>query len=620
MSLADECAAATATLTIPLLLRSNATEFADRPALSVLGDESSTLTWGQLRNRVAAVALGLADLGLARGDRMLISASSRIEHWLVDLAAVHLGAVPSSAYATLSTPQLQYLAEHSKATVLIVENAAQLARWSPVLGELGGVRGIVLIDPAGVEFLDPRLTDLATVEAAGADYYAHDPSGFEERWPQITPDDPVTLLYTSGTTGDPKGVVLSHRNVLHQAVALELLVDVPAHAPTVAYLPLAHIAERVLGIYIPVYRAGHVHIVADPSQAVGALLQVRPNSFFGVPRIWEKMVAALQGFLAAAEPPVREAVNGAVAVALEVHRLREARLPVPADLAARRDSLDALVLKPIRARLGLDNVHWAGSGAAPIPVDVLLFLAGIGVDVYEVWGMTETTGTATINTPGAFRTGSVGVPNVGMEIALADDGEILVRGPLVCQGYLRADGSVEPVTDADGWLATGDVGTLDEDGFLTITDRKKELLITASGKNVAPAQIENLLRTHPLIGYAVAIGDRRPYVTALISLDEEAAPVWAGARGIDASDLGALAEHPDVVAELRAAVDAANQRLARPEQVKKFRVLPAALSPEGGELTPTLKLKRRTITDRYADAIEDLYRDEKRTNPPGADG
>ncbi|SHN43384.1 AMP-dependent synthetase/ligase [Cryptosporangium aurantiacum] len=608
MSLADECAAATAELTIPLLLRSNATEFADRPALTMLGDEDSTLTWGDLRRRVAAVSLGLADLGLRSGDRLLISASSRIEHWLVDLAAVHVGAVPGSAYATLSTPQLQYLADHSKATVLVIENAEQLARWSPVLGDLPEVRAIVLMDPTGVTFDDPRLTDLATVEAAGADRFAHDPSAFEEGWQHITPDHPVTLLYTSGTTGDPKGVVLSHRNVLHQAVAIELQVDTPAHAPTIGYLPLAHIAERVLGIYVPVYRAGHVHIVSDTAQAVAALLAVRPSTFFGVPRVWEKMVAALQGFLAAAEPAVQDAVNGASALALDCYRLREAGQPIPPETAEQLASLDALILKPIRAKLGLDNVTYAGSGAAPIPVEVLTFLAGIGVDVYEVWGMTETTGTATINTPSRFKLGTVGVPNVGMELKLAEDGEILVRGPLVCQGYLQADGSIQPVTDADGWLATGDIGTLDEDGFLTITDRKKELLITASGKNVAPAQIENLLRTHPLIGYAVAIGDRRPYVTALISLDEEAAPLWAAAHNIDASDPKALAEHPVVLAELQAAVDAANARLARPEQVKKFHVLPAALSPESGELTPTLKLKRRTISERHAGEIDDLYR------------
>ncbi|TQS44725.1 AMP-dependent synthetase/ligase [Cryptosporangium phraense] len=605
MSLADECAAATAELTIPILLRSNAREFPDRPALAMLDGSGATITWGALRDRVAALSLGLAELGLRRGDRMLISASSRIEHWVADLAAVHLGAVPCTTYATLSTPQLQYLGQHSQATVLIVENADHLARWSPVRHDLPGLRAIVMID---AEQPDDRVETLTAVEAAGAARYATDPGAFDAAWAAVTPDDPVTLLYTSGTTGDPKGVVLSHRNVLHQAVALELLVDAPPHAPTIAYLPLAHIAERVLGIYIPIYRAGTVNIVPDPSGAAAALQTVRPHSFFGVPRVWEKMVAALQGYLATADLTVRDAVTNASALALESSRLRENGESVPPDLAARLAAADENVLRPIRALLGLDNVSWAGSGAAPIPVDVLRFLAGLGVDVFEVWGMTETTGTATINTPDRFRIGTVGVPNVGMEVRLADDGEILVRGPLVCLGYLQADGSVAPVTDADGWLATGDIGTLDDDGFLTITDRKKELLITASGKNVAPAQIENLLRTHPLIGYAIAIGDRRPYVTALISLDEEAAPAWAAANGIEAADPKALAEHPTVLAELQTAVDAANARLARPEQVKTFRVLPGPLSPESGELTPTLKLKRKTIHDRHADLIEDLYR------------
>jgi long-chain acyl-CoA synthetase len=286
--------------------------------------------------------------------------------------------------------------------------------------------------------------------------------------------------------------------------------------------------------------------------------------------------------------------------------LRENGEPVPAELAARIDEADRTVLRPIRAMLGLDGMRWAGSGAAPIPVEVLLFLAGIGVDVLEVWGMTETTGTATINTPDAFRTGSVGRPNLGMEIRIAHDGEIEVRGPLVALGYLRADGSVEPITDAEGWLATGDVGSID-DGYLTITDRKKELIITSGGKNISPAQIENALRTHPLIGHAVAIGDRRPYVTALIALDDEIAPAWARAREIGTDDPTTLAAHPAVLAELQQAVDAANQRLARVEQVKRFHVLGTPWTPESGEVTPTLKLRRRLITDRYATAIDELY-------------
>jgi long-chain acyl-CoA synthetase len=275
---------------------------------------------------------------------------------------------------------------------------------------------------------------------------------------------------------------------------------------------------------------------------------------------------------------------------------------------------DRLVLGPIRTGLGLDRLTWSGSGAAPIPVEVLLFLAGLGIDVLEVWGMTETSGSATINTAENFRTGSVGRPHLGTEIKLAEDGEILVRGPMVALGYLREDGGVEPITDADGWLFTGDIGTLDQDGFLTITDRKKELIITSGGKNISPAQIENSLRSHPLIGQAVAIGDRRPYVTALIALDDEIAPAWAKARRLDLAgsepalgDLSDLAAHPAVLAEVQAAVDLANSRLSRSEQIKRFRILPQPWTAETGELTPTLKLRRRVIMERHGETIDAMY-------------
>ncbi|WP_328459690.1 AMP-dependent synthetase/ligase [Actinoplanes sp. NBC_00393] len=594
--LAQRCADTVRGLTIPALLHRNATEFPDLPALSVLGDDR-TRTWRELRDEVAVLSRGLADLGLRSGDRMLIQMSSRPEHWLVDLAAAHLGAVPSTVYATLSPEQLAYLARHSAAEIIVLEGEKELERWRPLLADLPQVRHVVVLDAEG-----DGLVSLRQLMAGEPDLVT-----FEKTWREVRPEQPVTLLYTSGTTGDPKGVVLSHGNVIYQSVVLEATVDVPDHAASLAYLPLAHIAERILGIYNPIYRAGHVTICPDPAQLLAGLVRIRPVSFFGVPRIWEKMVAGVQGQLAAAEPQVRAAVDAARAVALEAYHLRAAEKPVPPELAAKLAVLDEKVLKPLRARLGLDNMIHAGSGAAPIPVEVLLYLAGLGVDVLEVWGMTETTGTATINTPTHFRTGTVGRVNAGMELKLAEDGEILVRGPLVCLGYLRADGGVDPVTDADGWLATGDVGTLDDDGYLTITDRKKELIINSSGKNISPAQIENLLRAHPLIAQAVAIGDRRPYVTALIALDEEMVPVWAAKQGITAAGLAELAAEPALVAEITAAVEAANSKLARPEQVKTFRVLPTGWTPESGELTPTLKLRRRIIQERYATEIDQLY-------------
>jgi long-chain acyl-CoA synthetase len=610
----DRYAAIASEWTIPALLHRNATEYPDQSALTAFGSPDRSVSWRELRDQVAALSRGLAGLGLAPGDRMLISSSSRIEHWLADLAAVHLGAVPCTAYATLSTEQLGYLARHSAAPVIVVEAGAQLARWRPILAELlrsgeaellPALRHVVVID--GDDEADPPLLSFAEVMRSGAAAHEADPGAFERGWRAVRSEQPVTLLYTSGTTGDPKGVVLSHRNVIYQCVVVEALLDVPPHPRSVAYLPLAHVAERILGIYNPIYRAGHATICADPADLVPALQAVRPVSLFGVPRVWEKIAAGVQTQLAGADAPVRDAVAAAGALAREVFELRAAQLPVPDELAARLAAIDAAVLRPIRARLGLDEVAWAGTGAAPIPVAVLYFLAGLGLDVLEVWGMTETTGTVTINTHDRFRPGTVGRPNPGMEVRIAEDGEILVRGPLVATGYLRADGTVESIVDDDGWLATGDVGQLDPDGFLTITDRKKELIITSAGKNIAPSQIENLLRAHPLIAQAVAIGDRRPYVTALIVLDEEVVPQWAAARGVPAGPLAELAADPLVRAEIEAAVAAANERLSRPEQVKRFRILPTGWTPDSGELTPTLKLRRRIIVDRYAADIDTLY-------------
>ena len=595
-------------VTVPVLLHRNATEYGDLPALSTFGVEGE-VSWRELRDRVAHVSRGLAGLGLGSGDRMIILMPGQVEHWVVDLAAAHLGAIPCTAYATLSSDQLRYLGRHSKAKVIVIGGPAELARWAPVLGDLPDLRHVVVVDESIVASAGPLAMSLRALEADGARAHQADPTAFEVVWRQIRPEQPVTLLYTSGTTGDPKGVLISHHNVAYECAVLEAVVPMPDHPRGLAYLPLAHIAERVLGVYNLVYRAGHATILQDPAMLVAALREVRPVAFFGVPRVWEKMAGGVQAQLGAAPPEARAGFEAASAVALEVYHQREAGKQVSDELAARFDQLDAAVLRPLRTMLGLDRVMWAGSGAAPIPVEVLLFLAGLGLDVLEVWGMTETTGGVTVNIPSRFRTGTVGKIHPGMEMRLGEDSEILIRGPLVCLGYLRADGGVEPVVDSDGWLATGDVGTIDEDGYLTITDRKKELIITSAGKNIAPAQIENLLRAHPLIAQAVAIGDRRPYVTALIVLDEEVAPAWAAAHGVTAQGMAGIASAPQVLAEIQAAVDAANEKLARPEQVKTFQVLPTSWTPETGELTPTMKLRRRIIVDRYQPQISAMYGD-----------
>ncbi|XVV33072.1 AMP-dependent synthetase/ligase [Streptomyces sp. CA-100214] len=592
-------------LTITALLRRNAQQYAERPALTTgIGADAGTLTWSQLRAEVAAVTRGLVALGLKRGDRMLIAMSKRAEHWIADLAAVHVGALPCSTYDTLSTEQIGALARHSAAAVLVLEGREQMRRWRPVLDDLPNLRAVVVLDWNAAPADDPRFASYTAVRGA----VPPDDAGFEELTDAVTTDHPLTLAYTSGTTGDPKGVVLSHRNVIHECLMQEQLVNVPDHPRSVAYLPLAHIAERVLGIYMPICNAGHVTICPEPDQLLPTLLTVRPHGFFGVPRVWEKLAAGLQAKLAALPDERSAAMEEARKTALEVYRLRSDGKDVPAELAEVWEQLDTRVMRPVRAAIGLDECHRAFSGAAPIPTRVLEFLASVSLPVYEVWGLSETTGAATVSTPGAFALGSVGRPGPGIEVKAADDGELLVRGPVVFAGYLSSDGGVEPATDAEGWLPTGDVGTVDSRGFVTITDRKKEIIITDGGKNIAPTKIESLLRAHPLIAHAVVIGDRRRYVTALLVLDEGTAPLWAQANGVaDASDLDALARHPKVHAALEGAVAEANAVLSRTEQVKKHRVIAGPWTAETGELTPKLSLRRRAIDEAHAATIESMY-------------
>jgi long-chain acyl-CoA synthetase len=604
-------------LTVPVLLRRNAQQFTDRPALTTgIGPDAQTLSWGRLRAEVAALARGLAGLGLQQGDRMLIAMSKRAEHWIADLAAIHLGALPCTTYDTLSTEQIRFVARHSAAPVVILEGEEQLRRWRPVLDQLPHLRAVVVLEQGAVPAGDRRFVAHADLRGTGphgthADLRGPEPHGtdadFEALTDAVTPDQPLTVVYTSGTTGEPKGVVLSHRNVIYESLMQDHLVAVPPHPRTVAYLPLAHIAERVLGIYMPICNAGHVTICRDPAQLLPTLLAVRPHGFFGVPRVWEKLAAGLRARLDALPEEHAAALAQAQRLAVEVFRLRSAGKDIPAELTAPLEELDTRVLRPVRAAIGLDDCRRAFSGAAPIPTAVLEFLASVGLPVYEVWGLSETTGAATVSTPEVFRLGAVGRPGPGIEVREAEDGELLVRGPVVFPGYLRADGAIEPATDAQGWLATGDVGTVDSRGIVSVTDRKKELIITDGGKNIAPTRIESLLRAHPLIAQAVAIGDRRPYVTALLVLDEEAAPLWARAHGIGTADLHALSRHPEVLAALDQAVTETNARLSRPEQVKQYRVLARPWTAETGELTPKLSLRRRAVDHLHAATIESMY-------------
>ncbi|MEU5847604.1 AMP-dependent synthetase/ligase [Saccharopolyspora shandongensis] len=569
MSASEAWATAASETTIPQLFSRNAAEFPQRPALTDNGREPRTWTWAEARHEVHELAAGLTALGLQAGQTMLIMMANRAEHWLIDVAAAHIGAVPSTLYPTLSQDQVHYIAQHSRARVVVLDGADQLRRWSKVLRNVSTIEHVVVLDEAAMVSADHRFRTWERLRVLGEQRLHDDPDLVQRMAAAIAPNHPAAILYTSGTAGEQKGVVLTHRNICFAAAALHQITQPERHAPRLCYLPLAHIAERMVGLYAAIHDAAHVHFCADQSRILAALTHARPALFFGVPRIWGKLAAALQ--------------------------------KIPAEQRANPQAL--------RARIGLDRALWPSSGAAPIDIGLLEFFSAIGLDIFELWGMTETTGCVTTNSAGARRPGTVGRAVPGVEIRTSPDGEVLVRGPLVCAGYLQPDGVIRSATDADGWLRTGDVGVLDADGFLTITGRKKELIVSAGGKNIAPTAVENALTAHPLIGHALAFGDGRPYLVALLVLDEDTAPKWARERGIAFEDRVDLAAHPAVRSEVEAAVRAANERLNRPEQVKRYRILSQQWGVEGGELTPTLKLKRRVIHDKYADIIDQLYGD-----------
>ncbi len=565
----------------------------DEPAIH---EDERTLSWNELRAQVRAVAGGLARLGVGKGDTVALMLRNRAEFFPCDLGAVTLGAVPFSIYQTCSSEQIAYVVGDAGAKVAIVE-AAFLEVFEGARGSLPQLEHLIVLDGPGgtMSFEDLLGADPDFDDAAAA--------------ATVTLDDTLTLIYTSGTTGPPKGVELTHGNLLGLVAGVHDLIPFPEHgAKVISWLPAAHIAERGANYYLPMVRGLTVTVCPDPKRIVEYLPKVRPTWFFAVPRVWEKLKAGLEAMLAGLPEEQRQGAQSGLDAALTKVRAEQAGEEVPAEIAAAAQAADEGMFAGLRTHLGLDELVAVNVGAAPTPVEVLEFFHAIGVPIGELWGMSETCGAATVNPPSAVKIGTVGPPLPGVEIRLADDGEVQVRGHLIMPGYRNMPEKTAETIDPEGWLSTGDIGVLDEDGYLSIIDRKKELIINAAGKNMSPASIEATLKTSsPLIGQVVAVGDARPYNVALVVLDPEYAPVWAAQNGVEAEGIAALAEDEKVLAVVGEAIEAANAKMSRVEQIKKFKLLPEEWLPGGDELTPTMKLKRKPIGEKYEREIEELY-------------
>ncbi len=553
------------------------------------------MTVTEFADNVARAAAGLAANGLGAGDRLMLMIRNRPEFHVLDTAALFIGATPVSIYNSSSSDQVEYLCNDAEAKMAIVEDHGFHQIFEKARPSIASLNSVGIIDSS--------MTD---GDFTYASLLAHEPVDLAEAAKVAKPEDLATLIYTSGTTGPSKGVMIDHANVCWTVECLKrsFALDSYAGKRLVSYLPMAHIAERMTSHYQTLFVGYEVTCCPDPTLFAAYAGEVHPNVMFGVPRVWEKIYGGIQAALAA-DPEKQKAVEDGVAAAAPIREKMTWGTATEEEIAT-YEFLDAVAFSTIRGLVGLDQLDAALTGAAPIPAEMLAWFRTIGVPLSEIYGLSETCGPMTWE-PYKVKPGTVGVACPGVEVKLGEDGEVLCRGGNVFKGYLNQPEKTAEVLDDDGWFHSGDIGEIDDDGYLKIVDRKKELIITAGGKNLSPSNLEAQLKMIPLVGQAIAIGDNRPFVSALVVLDPDVAPPWAAANGIEFESLEALAEHPRVIAEIEGGLPEVMAGFNNAERVKKVKVLGEEWLPDTDLLTPTSKLKRRGIHAHYADEIEALY-------------
>jgi len=579
----------------------------DRDALKVKRDgQWSGITWREYEELVRRAANGLLAVGIERGDRVALISLNRPEWHVADIATQATGGITVPIYVTNSPPQVSYITGHSESKAIFVENAGQLDEVMKTKSELPDLKKVIIFDPEGVT-LDDFVMSWDQLLAAGFKHADVNPKAFDERLAQIKPEDLATLVYTSGTTGPPKGAMLTHANIVWTCGSLDQILHVTPEERKLSYLPLSHIAERMVGHFTHIYGGGETWFAESIDTLREDLGACKPTIFFGVPRVWEKFYAGITALLEGLPDEQRDAAQQALQLGLKRVEATQAGSSLPPELEEKYQQADARLFAIARAALGLDQATALVSGAAPINAEILRFFHAIGLPVAEVYGQTEDNGPTSINPPDAIRIGTVGPPLPGVEVKIAEDGEILVRGGNVGPGYYKNPEATDELIDDEGYMHSGDVGEFDEKGYLRITDRKKDLIITAAGKNIAPQVIENMLKHSPWISQSVLIGDAKPFLTALITLDQETVTKFAEQKAIAFSDFAELTRHPDIQQLIDVAVAEVNANLARVEQIKKWIVLERDFAQEHDEMTPTMKVRRKAITQKYADTIESMY-------------
>ena len=555
-------------------------------------DGRLSYTWSELAAEVDRWAAGFHALGLRRGDRVALLMTNRPEFYAIDLALVRIGAVPFSLYASSSPEQNQYSLTDSRAKAVVVERAFLPALSGVALPDLR-----VLLDGAPAD----GWHDVTGLHALG------DPEALASV-PEPQPDDLLTMIYTSGTTGPPKGALISHRNLMHAADSTLRSVRVPSGTTIVAWLPAAHIGERTGGYCMTVVQGFEAVTVADPRQVADLVPEIRPGYFYGPPRVFEKLRATFDSWLLGLEEGERARVQAGLEASLEHVRREQAGEAVPADVLEASREARTTLFKPWREQVGLDDLRIAVVATAPNPGPLMEFYHAVGIPMGEVYGLTESGAGGTVAAADSIRIGTVGRPGPHVELAIAEDDEILLRGPTIMVGYHDRPDATAAAIDDEGWLHTGDLGQVDADGYLKVIGRKKEIMISSSGKNISPVAVEAaIISASPLISQVLCVGDARPYNVALIVLDSEYATTWARQRGIPHDGLADLAESPELLQAVQAGVDAGNAKLNRPEQIKRFHVLPVEWTPGSDELTPTSKMRRAEIARKYSPTIEELY-------------